>query len=53
LVGAGRRGWTGLEVADDLGGAGAGFPEAAIICEEIGRAAASTSYLGGCCPWVR
>ena len=40
-------GWTGLEVADDLGGAGAGFPEAAIICEEIGRAAASTSYLGG------
>ena len=39
-------GWTGLEVADHLGGAGATFGEAAIVCEEIGRAASATNYLG-------
>jgi alkylation response protein AidB-like acyl-CoA dehydrogenase len=39
-------GWTGLEVPDDLGGAGATFGEVAVICEEIGRAACATDYLG-------
>lgn len=39
-------GWTGLEVPEDLGGAGATFAEVAVICQEIGRAAAATSYLG-------
>ena len=39
-------GWTGLEVPDDLGGAGATFREVAIVCEEMGRAASSNSYLG-------
>lgn len=42
-----QTGWTGLEVSDDLGGAGAGFGETAVIMEEIGRAAARTGYLGG------
>ena len=39
-------GWTGLEVAESLGGAGASFVETAIVLEELGRAAAPTSYLG-------
>ncbi len=39
-------GWTGLEVSDDLGGAGATFGEVAIVCEEMGRAASTNSYLG-------
>lgn len=39
-------GWVGLEVPAQLGGAGATFAEAAVICEEIGRAAGATSYLG-------
>ena len=39
-------GWTGFEVPEDLGGAGAGFAETALICTEIGRAAAATGYLG-------
>jgi alkylation response protein AidB-like acyl-CoA dehydrogenase len=39
-------GWTGLEVPDHLGGAGATFAEVAIVCEEIGRAASANSYLG-------
>ena len=39
-------GWTGLEVADESGGAGATFVETAIVLEEIGRAAATTGYLG-------
>ncbi|HNM84451.1 MAG TPA: acyl-CoA dehydrogenase family protein [Mycobacterium sp.] len=39
-------GWTGLEIPEEFGGAGAGFAETAVICEEIGRAAASTGYLG-------
>ena len=40
-------GWVGLEVSDDLGGAGATFREVAIVCEEMGRAASSSDYLGG------
>lgn len=39
-------GWTGLEVAEDLGGDGATFGEVAIVCEEMGRAASANSYLG-------
>lgn len=39
-------GWVGLEVPEHLGGAGATFGEAAIICEEMGRAASATSFLG-------
>ncbi|WP_165607681.1 acyl-CoA dehydrogenase family protein, partial [Mycolicibacter heraklionensis] len=40
-------GWVGLEVPEKLGGSGASFAEVAVICQELGRAAASTSYLGG------
>ena len=29
-------GWTGLEVPEQFGGAGATFGEVAVICEEIG-----------------
>ncbi|HEX2287107.1 MAG TPA: acyl-CoA dehydrogenase family protein [Mycobacterium sp.] len=39
-------GWVGLEVPNDLGGAAATFAEVAVICEEMGRAATSTHYLG-------
>jgi alkylation response protein AidB-like acyl-CoA dehydrogenase len=39
-------GWTGLEIPEESGGAGAGFTEVAIVCEEIGRAAGATGYLG-------
>ncbi|KDF02059.1 acyl-CoA dehydrogenase [Mycolicibacterium aromaticivorans JS19b1 = JCM 16368] len=39
-------GWVGLEVAEHLGGAGATFAEVAVICEELGRAASTTSFLG-------
>jgi alkylation response protein AidB-like acyl-CoA dehydrogenase len=39
-------GWVGLEVPEELGGAGATFAEVAIICEEMGRAASANSYLG-------
>ncbi|MGZ6779814.1 MAG: acyl-CoA dehydrogenase family protein [Mycobacterium sp.] len=39
-------GWVGLEVPEEFGGAGATFAEVAVICEEIGRAASATSYLG-------
>jgi alkylation response protein AidB-like acyl-CoA dehydrogenase len=39
-------GWIGLEVTDDLGGAGATFAEVAVVLEEMGRAASSTNYLG-------
>ncbi|MDV3129866.1 acyl-CoA/acyl-ACP dehydrogenase [Mycobacterium sp. 21AC1] len=42
-----QAGWVGLDAPEDLGGAGATFAETAVICEEIGRAAASTGYLGG------
>jgi alkylation response protein AidB-like acyl-CoA dehydrogenase len=41
-----QAGWTGLEVPEEFGGAGATFGETAIICEEIGRAAAATAFLG-------
>jgi alkylation response protein AidB-like acyl-CoA dehydrogenase len=44
LVGTG---WAGLEIPEEFGGAGATFAEAAVICEEIGRAAGTTGYLGG------
>ncbi|OBK77467.1 acyl-CoA dehydrogenase family protein [Mycobacterium sp. 1164985.4] len=39
-------GWAGLEVPEEFGGAGASFAEVAVICEEIGRAASATSFLG-------
>jgi alkylation response protein AidB-like acyl-CoA dehydrogenase len=39
-------GWVGLEVPEGFGGAGATFAEVAVVCEEIGRAAGSNSYLG-------
>lgn len=40
-------GWTGLEVPEALGGAGATFAETAVILEQIGQAAGVTGYLGG------
>jgi alkylation response protein AidB-like acyl-CoA dehydrogenase len=39
-----RSGWTGLEVPDPLGGAGATFAEVAVILREVGRAAARGPY---------
>lgn len=39
-------GWVGLEVPEQFGGAGATFAEVAVICEEMGRAAGTNSYLG-------
>lgn len=39
-------GWTGLEVPDAVGGAGATFGETAVILEQIGLAAGVNSYLG-------
>lgn len=39
-------GWVGLEAPEEFGGAGATFAEAAVACEEIGRAASANSYLG-------
>jgi alkylation response protein AidB-like acyl-CoA dehydrogenase len=39
-------GWVGLEVPEQFGGAGVTFAEAAVICEEMGRAASATNYLG-------
>ncbi|AFM19046.1 acyl-CoA dehydrogenase [Mycolicibacterium chubuense NBB4] len=39
-------GWVGLEVPDELGGAGATFRETAVILDQIGRAAGANSYLG-------
>ncbi|MGW5384360.1 acyl-CoA dehydrogenase family protein [Nocardia sp. NPDC003963] len=39
-----RAGWTGLEVADGYGGAGAGFAEVGVLLEEVGRAVARTAY---------
>lgn len=39
-------GWTGLEIAEELGGAGVTFAETAVVLEELGRAAADTRYLG-------
>jgi alkylation response protein AidB-like acyl-CoA dehydrogenase len=39
-------GWVGLEVPEQFGGAGATFAEVAVICEEMGRAVSTNSYLG-------
>jgi alkylation response protein AidB-like acyl-CoA dehydrogenase len=39
-------GWVGLEIAEDLGGSGATFAEAAIVLEERGRAATTGPWLG-------
>jgi len=39
-------GWVGLEVPEALGGAGASFAEVAVICQELGRASATSRYLG-------
>ncbi|ULE35395.1 acyl-CoA dehydrogenase family protein [Mycobacterium sp. IDR2000157661] len=39
-------GWVGLEIPERFGGAGASFAETAVVCEEIGRAAGVTSFLG-------
>ncbi len=41
-----RAGWPGLEVPEGLGGAGATFAEAAVVVEELGRAATASPYLG-------
>lgn len=40
-------GWVGLEASEDHGGAGVSFAEVAVVLDQIGRAAASTAYLGG------
>ena len=42
-----RAGWVGLEAPEHCGGAGASFAEVAVVLDQIGRAAASTAYLGG------
>ncbi|CAJ1586874.1 acyl-CoA dehydrogenase family protein [[Mycobacterium] wendilense] len=42
-----QAGWTGLEIAEERGGAGATVRETAVICEELGRAVARSGYLGG------
>jgi alkylation response protein AidB-like acyl-CoA dehydrogenase len=39
-------GWAGLEVPEDLDGAGATFAEVAVVLQEMGRAAACGPYLG-------
>jgi alkylation response protein AidB-like acyl-CoA dehydrogenase len=39
-------GWIGLEIPEPLGGAGASFVESGLILEELGRAAATSRYLG-------
>ena len=39
-------GWLGLEVPERFGGAGASFPEVAVVLEELGRARARSTYLG-------
>jgi alkylation response protein AidB-like acyl-CoA dehydrogenase len=39
-------GWVGLEVPEQFGGAGATFAEVAVVCEEMGRAATASSFLG-------
>lgn len=39
-------GWPGLEVPDELGGAGVSFAETAVVLEELGRAASGGGYLG-------
>jgi alkylation response protein AidB-like acyl-CoA dehydrogenase len=39
-------GWLGLEVPEELDGAGVTFAETAVVLEELGRAAARTGYFG-------
>lgn len=39
-------GWTGLEVPENVGGAGATFTETALILRQMGRAASANHYLG-------
>jgi alkylation response protein AidB-like acyl-CoA dehydrogenase len=39
-------GLAGLIVPEELGGAGASYREAAVVCEELGRAVAPIPYLG-------
>ncbi|OHV39384.1 acyl-CoA dehydrogenase [Pseudofrankia sp. EUN1h] len=39
-------GWLGLEVPDELDGAGVTVAETAVVCQELGRAAARAPYLG-------
>ena len=39
-------GWLGLEAPERLQGSGATFAETAVVLEELGRAATTTSYLG-------
>ncbi|MEU8896061.1 acyl-CoA dehydrogenase family protein [Nocardia sp. NPDC048505] len=41
-----RQGWLGVEVPEELGGAGATFAEAAVVAREWGRAVATGSYPG-------
>jgi len=40
-------GWIGLEAAESHGGSEVSFAEVAVILDEMGRAAAPSSYLGG------
>ena len=42
-----QAGWVGLEAPEHCGGAGASFAEVAVVLDQMGRAAASTAYLGG------
>jgi alkylation response protein AidB-like acyl-CoA dehydrogenase len=39
-------GWTGMELPESAGGAGASFVETSILLQELGRAASATRYLG-------
>ncbi|MDT3441409.1 acyl-CoA dehydrogenase family protein [Pseudofrankia sp. BMG5.37] len=39
-------GWLGLEVPDELDGAGVTVAETTVVCQELGRAAARAPYLG-------
>ncbi|MGC4807600.1 acyl-CoA dehydrogenase family protein [Micromonospora sp. DT233] len=43
---AGELGLAGLPVPEEHGGAGAGFREVAVVCEELGRAVAPVPFLG-------
>jgi alkylation response protein AidB-like acyl-CoA dehydrogenase len=43
---AAASGWLGLEIAEELGGAGVSFAEVCLICEELGRARVGGPYLG-------
>lgn len=43
---AGEMGCAGLAVPEELGGAGAGWREAAVVAEELGRVVAAVPFLG-------